>query len=407
MDRKFDVAIVGAGPAGCACAMQLGGKGFQVALLDKHDFPRDKVCGDALSSDVLNQFYRIDSSLALQFKEFPDKKVSGGVRFYSPDHNRLDISFDNRYGNENAGFISRRIDFDNFLFEQVKSLSDVTIFLNHEVHEVVRSENHLELQTGIGNIAAKLVLGADGANSAVKKLLLPDPIERDHHCAGLRQYFENVTGFHPDHHIELHFYKDLLPGYFWIFPLPGNRANVGLGMLSSVVSKRKVNLKKKLSEIIHHHPNVKHRFAQARPLESSKGFGLPIGSKKRRLSGNRFLLLGDAAGLIDPFVGEGIGNAIRSGRVAAAHVENALVKNRFDADFNLRYDNEIYSRMGRELKLGRSLQNIARHAGIFNFIVGKANRNESVRKLLTSMLGNVDLRRELVKPSFYAKLIFA
>ena len=195
---------------------------------------------------------------------------------------------------------------------------------------------------------------------------------------------KNVTGFSDDNAVELHFYDELLPGYFWIFPLPGNKANVGLGMLSSFVSKRKPNLKRLLKEIIETHPNVKERFKNATPLEDVKGFGLPLGSKKRRISGNRYLLLGDAAALINPLSGEGIANAIRSGRVAAEHIQRAFNEKRFDAEFNLAYDNEIYKRMWGELRLNYWIQIAMRNRRICNFIVKYAIGNKFVQDLVLS-----------------------
>jgi flavin-dependent dehydrogenase len=215
-----------------------------------------------------------------------------------------------------------------------------------------------------------------------------------------------VEGCHPQNHIELHFYKELLPGYFWIFPLPGNNANVGLGLVSSEVSRKKINLKEKLAELLKNHPNLKGRFRDAAPLENVQGYGLPLGSVKRSISGSRFLLLGDAAGLIDPFTGEGIANAIRSGRVAAAHVLKAFEQNRFNAEFNLAYNKEIYHKMWTEFRFGHSMQKLFHYPRIINFVVKKANRNKSVQLMLSAMLTNFEMKKELVKPSFYFKLFF-
>ena len=165
-----------------------------------------------------------------------------------------------------------------------------------------------------------MIIGADGAHSVVAKYLGTTTIERKHHSAGLRVYYENITSFHPDRYIELYFFNEILPGYLWIFPLPDNKANVGIGMLSDTITKKKINLRETLEKLMRTHPALKERFQYARPLETVKGFGLPLGSKQRKISGDRILLAGDAASLIDPFSGEGIGNAIRSGRVAAEHV---------------------------------------------------------------------------------------
>ena len=252
----------------------------------------------------------------------------------------------------------------------------------------------------------KIALGADGAHSILNKRLTENKVDKDHYCAGLRQYYANVKGFHPLNYIELHFYKELLPGYFWVFPLPNDHANVGLGMLSKDVSQKKINLKEKLTELLKNHPNLKERFKDAKALENIQGYGLPLGSKKRNISGERFLLLGDAAGLIDPFTGEGIANAIRSGRVAASHVLKAFEQARFDADFNKQYDKEIYYKMWTEFRFGHSMQKLFRHPRIINFVVKKANKNKSVQFMLSAMLNNFDMKKELVKPSFYFKLFF-
>lgn len=406
MSNFYDVIIVGAGPAGCSCAYQLSKKGLKIALIDKDTFPRDKICGDAISPDVVNQFYRMDTSLGEKFKQFPTKKASDGIRFFAPNSNFLDISFTKSKHTESASYVVKRITFDDFFFNQINNLSEVDIYSGHKVEDIEVSDNVVSVETGKVAIKGKVIVGADGANSIVKKRLIDNKIEREHYSAGLRQYYENVTGFHDRNHIELHFYEDILPGYFWIFPLPNNQANIGLGMLSSEVSKRKVNLRSMLKDIIENHPNVKDRFKDAKPLESIRGFGLPMGSKKRPCSGDHFLLLGDAASLIDPFSGEGIGNAMRSGRIAADHLVRAFEAKRFDAKFNRRYDKTLYSKMWNEFRFSYYLRKLMQHPKMFNFLLKKGVQSKSVRMLLTSILDNRDFKKSLISPSFYYKLLF-
>lgn len=406
MNENYDVLIVGAGPAGCACAYQLSGKGLKIALVEKDVFPRDKICGDALSPDVVNQFYRMNPELGKKFEKLATKLPSGGIRFFAPNQNFLDVSFSKSDFTEKPSFIAKRVDFDHFFFNQIKDLPDIDIFQSHKVKRIEIADEAVVLETDKITVKGKVILGADGANSIVRRKLMKGKIQREHHTAGLRQYYENVSGFDERSHIELHFYDDIIPGYFWIFPLPNNQANVGMGMLSSEISDRKTNLKEKLADIIQNHPNVKDRFKDAKAMESVKGFGLPMGSVKRQCSGNHFLLLGDAAGLIDPFSGEGIGNAIRSGRVAADHLLKAFEQNRFDAKFNKRYDKEIYSKMWNEFRFSRFLQNLLKYPKIFNYLLNKGNNSKSVRVLLTSIIDNRDFKKSLLSPSFYYKILF-
>jgi flavin-dependent dehydrogenase len=222
----------------------------------------------------------------------------------------------------------------------------------------------------------------------------------------LRQYWEGVTGFDEGDPIELHFYKNTLPGYFWIFPMANNKANVGIGIKSDVISKKKINIKLIMDDLIKNHPLVAPRFKNAKPLEEPKGFGLPLGSKRIRISGNRFILLGDAASLIDPFTGEGIGNAMVSGRIAAEHIEKCLTENNFGYIFNQQYDNAIYKKLGGELQTSYRLQKMLNKPWLFNWIVNKSNKNKHLHSFLEDMLDDPNQRDQITKPSFYYKLLF-
>ena len=404
--KIYDVLIIGAGPAGCACAYQLANSGLKIAIVEQASFPRDKICGDALSADVINQFYRMNDALASSFLKLRPKYASNGIRFYAPNNTKLDIPFKKTSQKQAAGYVMKRLDFDSFFASEIKKLPNIDLFENKKVINIIPHKNYVEVLSNNARFKTQIIIGADGANSIVNRKLSNNTINKKHHSAGLRQYYENVAEVSSNNLIELHFYKEILPGYFWIFPLPNNAANVGIGMLSSEISKQNINLKEKFTELITSHPNLKDRFKNAVAKEGIKGFGLPLGSRKKQLSGDRFLLLGDAANLIDPFTGEGIGNAIRSGRIAAEHIKNVFKTNKFDAQFNAHYDKKIYQAMWKELSVSKSLQNLLKYPWLFNFIVKKANKNKSIQLLLTSMLDDVDLKKELTKPSFYVRLLF-
>ncbi len=403
-EKHFDVVIVGAGPAGSSAAIRLANSGLSVALLDKASFPRDKTCGDALSVDVINQLPMLSEDLVLQFERLQNKIASYGVKIFSPDHNHVDIPFIHK-NKKSCGFISPRLSFDQLLFEQASSYSNVSVYQNCSISSVDVKNNKAFVYSNLNTFTGSLVIGADGAHSVVAKSLGNIKVEKEHYSAGLRVYYENVAQFHEENFIELHFFKEVLPGYLWIFPLAGNKANVGIGMLSSDVAKKRVNLKEVLTSLLKSHPHLQERFKDARALETIKGFGLPLGSKKRNLSGERFLLAGDAAALIDPFSGEGIANAIRSGRVAADQVLSCFRENNFSAAFNKGYDKEIYRRMWTEFKISRTLQNLIRYPWFFNFVVRKAGQSRYVQKFLIDALANVEKKRKMLwKPAFYYRM---
>ncbi len=398
------MVIVGAGPAGCSAAIKLANSGLSIALLDKARFPRDKTCGDALSVDVINQLPMLSEELVPKFESLENKVASYGVKIFSPDHNHVNLPFIHK-NKKSCGFISPRLSFDHLLFQQAGAYPNVRVYQDCHISKVQVTTDRVMIDSGFGRFTGSIVIGADGAHSVVAKSLGTIPVEKDHYSAGLRVYYENVTQFHAENFIELHFFKEVLPGYLWIFPLAGNRANVGIGMLSSDVAKKKVNLKEVLTRLLKTHPHLQERFKNARPLETIKGFGLPLGSKKRNLSGNRFLLAGDAAALIDPFSGEGVANAIRSGRVAADHVLACFRDNNFSASFNKAYDKEIYRRMWMEFRISRTLQNLVRYPWFFNFVVRRAGQSRYVQKFLIDALANVEKKKKMLwKPAFYYRM---
>ena len=382
-DTDYDILIVGAGPGGCATAISLEGTGLSVCLIDKATFPRDKICGDALSPDVLNQLANLEGNLKDRFIErYAPRKVDvTGVRIVSANGKMAELSI--QKGREKIkGWVAKRIDFDNFMYEEASRLTHVTVMTDTRVDDIEIQPDKVVIQAGEERISGSLVIGADGAHSVVSKQLTNFRMDRDHYCGAVRAYYENVHGFHSDGMIELHFYKSLLPGYFWIFPLPDNRANVGLGMLSSFISKRKVNLKAEMLRVIETEPGLRDRFRDAVLEDKIHGFGLPLGSKKRSLSGERFMLIGDAASLIDPITGEGVGNAIRSGRYAAAQAVRSMEANDFSAETMKQYDKVIYDLVWGEMRFSRMLQTGFRYPIVINFLTGMAVRSVRFRNFL-------------------------
>ena len=177
-------------------------------------------------------------------------------------------------------------------------------------------------------------------------------------------------------------------------------------MLSESLSKKKVNLREAMLKAIAENPTIKNRFENAELVGKIAGWGLPLGSKKRKISGNNFLLCGDAASLIDPFTGEGISNAMYCGMMAAEIAKDSLEQNRFDENFLKQYDENIYNRLWSELKLSHTLQKLSNYPGLFNFVINKAERNKTFRETISCMFDDLDLREKLRKPSFYFKLLF-
>ncbi|MBL0103838.1 MAG: geranylgeranyl reductase family protein [Bacteroidetes bacterium] len=261
----FDVIISGAGPAGTACALALKQVGLKVALIDKAEFPRDKVCGDAIGSRAARVLKNIDPKLADELEAFPQKSKSSGWKLVAPNGKEVKLLF------VNYGYVSAREHFDNFLLNLVRKHTSTTIMTGVKITSVNYSESGVDVNLENGSkLNCKMIVGCDGAHSIVRKLAGDFKVDPANYSGAVRAYFDNVIDIEEEI-IEIHLGKNFLPGYFWIFPLPNNACNVGFGMLSSEISKRRIDIKKSFYDFIEQHPNLKARFANAKQVGELKG----------------------------------------------------------------------------------------------------------------------------------------
>jgi menaquinone-9 beta-reductase len=418
-----DAIIIGAGPGGSSAAIQMARAGLRVLLVDKAIFPRDKICGDAISGksvEILRDLGLIDRLVAAE------SLGSWGVTFSGPSGDEVAIPFTKWLDQPVApGFVCRRTVFDQILLDAaIESGAEVwqhadaerLLMQNGRVNGVrirrsVQAERLSPASSRSGtrhhvDAHAPLVVGADGAYSMVARELGVPQLDERHYVAGLRAYYEGVTGFHSRNHIEIHFVDESIPGYFWIFPMAGGRANVGLGMLSSVVKKRGARLKSLLDTLVAH-PRFRDRFAGARRVGPVRGWGLPLGSRPRRMSGEGWMLVGDAASLIDPFTGEGIGNAMLSGTRAARWAVDATAASDYSDLFLAGYEREVLDRLRGELGLSHSLQRLGNWKWLLNLVVRKASRSAEVQEAISVMFDDMGQRRKLVSPLFYLRVLAA
>jgi len=406
---EVDILIIGAGPAGASTALFLAQKGISSTIVDKSAFPRDKICGDALSGKVVEVLNKLDRSLAEELRTNEKMLGSWGVTFVAPNGKALRVPFSTKKEQRNApGFISKRLDFDNWLVEKLKRESSIQLLENTEIRNYERKDGRIIATAKNGKVFnTRLVIAADGASSAFTRDIAGLQAEPGHNCYGLRAYYKNVKGLDAENFIELHFLKEMLPGYFWIFPLPNGEANIGVGMRADKMAAKKINLKKAFESVLENNPAIRARFEGAERIGDIKLHGLPLGSKKRLLSGDNYMLCGDAALLIDPFTGEGIGNAMMSGMYAALQATRCLESNDFGAALIKNYDSALYDRLWPELLLSYRMQQMVNFPSIFNFVVNKANSNKMLRETISCMFEDLDMRARLKSPSFYFKMLFS
>ena len=383
----FDLAIIGAGPAGCTLALKLGESGMRIAVIEKDHFPREKICGDALSGKVVSILKRMPDGIFMRFLSHPGKTPSGGIRFVAPDLSSLFLQFppaDNKPPHA-PGYIFPRRDFDQFLVSEVKAMPGVTFFEGEKANTVAREQGFMKIATDGRSITASMVAFAGGVASKTCELVSPGLSRKYRVSVGLRAYYKNITGFDKEGSIELFFLKDILPCYLWVFPPVNGVSNAGIGMLQEDILKKRVSLQSMMEQCIREVPELSQRFANAERISPFQAHPLPLWRPGNKLSGNGFILLGDAASLVDPFTGEGIGNAMASGEVAAGVVLDCFKSSDFSEKKLAEYDRKIMKRL-RELRTASILLSLAHCEWLFNLIVKYGNRNKLLRKLFYSRM---------------------
>ena len=405
----YDALVVGAGPGGATTATFMARDGLRVLVVDKDAFPRDKVCGDAISGKSVDVLRR----LGLVERVQQAKTIgSWGITFSGPYGDQVTIPFTKELGKPvPPGFVCAREDFDVIVYEAAVE-AGAEVWTNAAVTGLVREGArvvgaHVKRDGVTQEVRARLVIGADGAYSAVVRGLGLDQLDEKHYCAGLRAYYHGVTGFDTVHNaIELHFVNEAIPGYFWIFPMADGRANVGIGILSSEVKKRGIKLKAVLDACIAN-PRFAPRFADASRDGKVLGWGLPLGSKPRPLQGDGWMLVGDAGSLIDPFSGEGIGNAMISGEIAARWAARAKETGDVSAAALEGYGREVMAYLGDELRLSHAMQRLGNWKWLLNTVIRKASRSPHVAAAISSMFDDEASRKQLLSPLFYLRVLTA
>ncbi len=361
-----NICIIGAGPAGTTTSLFLSKMNISHTIVDAAVFPRDKICGDALDLKVLRVLNHLDPAMVendiMHNSNFAKAK---GCSIIVSKNKSYTLSVKNTPGNTDGYpffFVTKRSYFDNFLINKINpKYADFRQGLS--VKKIERSADGWQIFAEGDNksvqINTKLIVGADGDHSAMLRSLGERKIERRNYAAALRQYWKGIDGITEDKNLEIYLPKSLPLAYLWIFPLPNGEANVGCGLASDMIAEKSINLKTVFQQLITEDPALKDRFKNAQPLEKAVGWGLPLASQGRKASGDGYLMVGDAASLVCPTTGEGVGPGMMSGYIAAHYIQRAVQQNRFDKTMFATYDREINRRLQDDVKKYNFLRKVS------------------------------------------------
>jgi menaquinone-9 beta-reductase len=351
--NRVEVAVVGAGPAGTAAAITLARAGVEVTVVDRATFPRDKTCGDGLTTLAL----RMLADLGLEPSDVASWLDVQDCFVMSPSGVTMHLPLPRDQGRFAA--VASRLDLDAALVDLARK-EGATVIEGRTVAGATEDDTGVTLQLDggadeVSELRARWVVAADGMWSPMRKYLdAGEPGYRgDWHA--FRQYVSGVSG-DASRHLFIMFEPDLLPGYFWSFPLAGGRANIGFGIQRG--GKVPVGDMKQIWPDLLARPHIRDLLGDAATPEGPhRAWPIPARVDSVRAATGRTLFVGDAVAACDVMTGEGIGQALLTGVRAAEAIRDRGPL----GDAGARYASDLVEELGPDHRMSALLVRALRH----------------------------------------------
>ena len=331
--RDADVIVVGAGPGGSAAAFHLARHGLRVELLEKSEFPREKVCGDGLTPRAVTQLVKmgVDTDADGWMRNKGLRVIGGGIR--------MELPWPDLSSHPNYGLTRTRMDFDQILAESAVAAGATLRTSTNVSGPIVDGAGRvIGVNANVGpdkepiEYRAPLVVAADGVSARFALAMGVGKREDRPIGVAVRRYYHSPVK-HDDDFLESWLElrskeggDTLLPGYGWIFGMGDGRVNVGLGVLNSSSAFGKTNYRSMLTDWLSTTPPEWGMNDEANADGPIMGAALPMGFNRVPHYQRGVLLVGDSGGMVNPFNGEGIAYAMESGEMAAEVIVQALAR---------------------------------------------------------------------------------
>ncbi|MFL5991546.1 MAG: NAD(P)/FAD-dependent oxidoreductase [Rubrobacteraceae bacterium] len=377
MTERYDLVVVGAGPGGSATAYYASKAGLNTVLLDRQEFPRDKVCGDGLMPHAASEV----SLMGLgNWLDEPHHGKFTGFSIYSQTaylRQRVPPSLNGPHG-----YVVKREETDARLLERAISAgaefngaTRATELLRSPAGKVtgVAATNGEDLR-----FEAPLVVAADGVGGFAGR-----GMKTHQNAVARRRYYRGVDGPNKE---DLHVFitKDMNErgaGYGWVFYLGDGRANVGAGVSTRVLARTGRNLKDFFDRFLEE-PQMAEWLESAEPEGPAKSWSLKMGMWGARRYAQGLIMVGDAGSMVHPISGEGVGYAIESGRLAASWAHEAHARGDFSASTLSGYERQLRHQRAREHFSGHALVNLVPNLGMLEPLFKACEKDPDARRSL-------------------------
>ena len=346
---EVDVLVVGAGPAGSAAAAWAARAGLDVLLVDAAEFPRDKPCGDGLTPRAIAELDALGMTdwLDLRARNFGLRAAGFGQLLYLPWPGGSLPAYGGAVPREVLDAAIRDVAIASGAKPMDgKRAVDVTMTAGRVTAVTFRDEHSKET----GSVTCRRLIVADGARSQLGRILGRAWHRDTAYGVAARGYIDSDRSDDPwiSSHLELRGEQgELLSGYGWVFPLGDGQVNIGVGTLATAKHPADVNLR----SLIHHYADSQRADWQLHgELHAPWSALLPMGGAVSGVAGQNWMLIGDAAGCVNPLNGEGIDYGLETGRLAAELLADGGVD-----DFATRWPKVLREHYGTAFSIARRL----------------------------------------------------